>query len=82
MWSTNDVLIIPIGGNALAGESTSHLVDGFTLGSDPSPVYPVTVACVWFYAFLSDYFHTRWLIVMVQAVSSTMVKAGNIPERN
>lgn len=27
------------------------------------------VACVWVYAFLSDYFHTRWLIVMVQAVS-------------
>ncbi|KAJ9111855.1 hypothetical protein QFC20_002442 [Naganishia adeliensis] len=43
VWTTNDVLIIPIGGNALA------------------------VACVWFYAFLSDYFHTRWLIVMVQA---------------
>ncbi|GHJ89187.1 hypothetical protein NliqN6_5589 [Naganishia liquefaciens] len=43
VWSTNDVLIIPIGGNALA------------------------VACVWIYAFFSDYFHTRWLIVMVQA---------------
>jgi hypothetical protein len=28
----------------------------------------VSVACVWFYAFLSDYFQTRWLIVMVQAV--------------
>ncbi|KAJ9101218.1 hypothetical protein QFC21_003437 [Naganishia friedmannii] len=43
VWSTNDVLIIPIGGNAIA------------------------VACVWIYAFLSDYFQTRWLIVMIQA---------------
>ena len=28
----------------------------------------ITVVTVWVYSFLSDYFQTRWLIVMIQAV--------------
>ena len=64
VWSTNDVLIIPIGGNALAGESA---LDGLKV--EIGDLTCLSVACVWVYAFFSDYFQTRWLIVMVQAVS-------------
>ena len=43
----------------------------------------ITIVTVWVYSFLSDYYQTRWLIVMAQAVfalvPSIMLSVWNIP---
>ena len=35
----------------------------------------ITVVTIWVYSFMSDYFQTRWLIVMGQAVSTPFIFA-------
>jgi hypothetical protein len=43
----------------------------------------ITIVTVWVYSWLSDYFQTRWLIVMAQAVFALvpciMLSVWNIP---
>lgn len=65
VWSVAQVNAIPIGEFVSTPAVTSE--EGW---SDNVPGGgAITVVMVWGWAFLSDYFQTRWLIVMAQAVS-------------
>ena len=43
----------------------------------------IAVVVVWFWAFVSDYFQTRWLVVMAQAaiglIPSIIMSVWNVP---
>ena len=78
VWSIAQLNTIPIG----VSRSRSHWPQTLTLSRwqrycgfiysfpsfDAEDLTRVIVSMVWFWAFISDYYQTRWLVVMFQAV--------------
>lgn len=67
VWSVAQVNAIPIGEPVWSYSAPSS-----RKVADVSGGGAITVVMVWCWAFLSDYFQTRWLIVLAQAVSQLL----------
>lgn len=76
-WSVAQINAIPIGGSAIAGMSLPLFLPFPSLLS-PSSLFSgtflnqaelmlSTVAMIWVWGFISDYFQTRWIPVIIQA---------------
>lgn len=77
-WSVAQINAIPIGGSAIAGTSppsTIHFLVPSTTSYPSLSTIPYaklelilpTVAMIWVWGFISDYFQTRWIPVVIQA---------------
>jgi hypothetical protein len=68
---------------SVVDENGNRIWSNEAINAIPMGGSAITIVTVWVYSFLSDYFQTRWLIVMAQAVFALvpciMLSVWNIP---